>query len=135
VFPLKYYPSKSHIRAYLTKCGRKFLSIIDVHLYKYKGKAFYIKKERVIKILIKSRVVVNAPYFREENLNYSRPSIKDKGPRGPLILVDDKEEGPAKDNGIDPLEVKGDDLLIYSPTIPRFSLGNSRWGKHLILFC
>ena len=134
VFPLKYHLSKSHIRAYLTKYGQKFLSIIDVHLCEYKGKAFYIEKERVVEILIKSQVMVNAPYFQEENPNYSRLSIKDKGPQGPPILVDNKEEGPAKDNRIDLLEVKGDDLLIYSLIVPRFSLGNNRWGKHLILF-
>jgi hypothetical protein len=44
VFPLKYHPSKRYIRAHLTKCGRKFLSMMDVYLYEYEGKAFYIKK-------------------------------------------------------------------------------------------
>ena len=53
---------------------------MDIHLYEYKGKVFYIEKKQVIEILIKSQVVVNTPYFREENLNYSRLSIKDKGP-------------------------------------------------------
>jgi hypothetical protein len=85
VFPLKYYPSKKHIRTYFTKCNRKFLFIIDVYLYKYKGKAFYIKKEQVVKMFIKSRVVIDAAYFREDNPNYTKPSIKesDKG----LLLI------------------------------------------------
>jgi hypothetical protein len=26
-------------------------------------------------------------------------------------------------------------LLIYSLTVYGFSLGNSKWGEHLILFC
>ena len=116
---------------------------MNVYLCEYEGKAFYIEKERVIKISIKSRVVVDAPYFREENPNYSRPSIKEfnKGSPGPptswFDLDEISEEGwsPAKDDGIDPSEVKGDDLLIYSLTVPRFSLGNSRWGKHSIHFC
>jgi hypothetical protein len=82
VFPLKYHPGKKHIRAYLTKCGRKFLSIIDVHLCEYKGKAFYIEKERVVEIFIKSRIVVDAAYFREENPNYTRPSIKESNKDG-----------------------------------------------------
>jgi hypothetical protein len=32
----------------------------------------------------------------------------------------------AEGSGIDLLEVKGDDLLICSLTLPRFSLGNNR---------
>ncbi|KAH6690197.1 hypothetical protein BKA61DRAFT_447557, partial [Leptodontidium sp. MPI-SDFR-AT-0119] len=76
VFPLKYYPYKWQVKAYLTKYGRKFLSIIDVYFYEYKGKGFYIKKDRVIKIPIESQVVVDAAYFREENPNYTRLSIK-----------------------------------------------------------
>ena len=77
LFPLKYYPGKEQIRAYLFEHGRKFLSIIDIHLCKYKGKAFYIEKGRVIEIFIENRVVVDAAYFREENPNYTRPSIKE----------------------------------------------------------
>ena len=77
MFPLKYHPSERYIRAYLTEYSRKFLSIIDVYLYEYEDKAFYIKKGQVVEISIKSRVVVDAPYFREENSNYSRPSIKE----------------------------------------------------------
>jgi hypothetical protein len=44
VFPLIYYPSEKQVRAYLSKYSRKFLSIIDIYLYEYKGKVFYIKK-------------------------------------------------------------------------------------------
>jgi hypothetical protein len=82
VFPLKYHLNEKHIRAYLTEYSRKFLSMMDVHLCEYEGIAFYIKKGRVVEIFIKSRVVVDAPYFREENPNYSRPSIKESN-RGP----------------------------------------------------
>ena len=143
VFPLEYHPSEKHMRAHLTECGRKFLSMMDVHLCEYEGKAFYIKKGQVVEISIKSRVVVDAPYFREENPNYSRPSIKEsnRGPQGPppsyfdLDGISEDGASPAQDNGMDPSEVKGDDLLICSPTVPGFSLGNSRWGKHSILFC
>ncbi|KAH8772429.1 hypothetical protein F5882DRAFT_505893 [Hyaloscypha sp. PMI_1271] len=130
------YAIEKFLRAHLSKYGRKFLSIIDIHLCEYKGKAFYIEKGQVIETFIKSRVVVDVAYFREENPNYTRPSIKESNRRalpGWVILDLDKdnEEGPspAKGNGIDPLEVKGDDLLICSPTVPRFSLGNSRWAE------
>jgi hypothetical protein len=141
VFPLKYHPGEKQMKAHLSEYGQKFLSMMDIHLCEYKGKAFYIKKGRIVETFIKSRVVVDAAYFREENPNYSRPSIKEsnKGPRGPppwdLDEIDEEGPSPAKRDGIDPSEVKGDDLLICSPTVPGFSLGDSRWGEHLILFC
>ena len=52
-----------------------------------------------------------------------------------LDEVAGKESSSTKDKGIDPSEVKGDDLLICSPTVPTFSLSDRRWGKHLVLFC
>jgi hypothetical protein len=137
LFPLKYHPGGEHMRAQLSEHGRKFLSMIDIHLCKYEGKAFYIEKGRVIEIFIKSRVVVDAAYFQEENPNYTRPAIKESN-RGPLPLsswtfigLDDsneinKELSPVKDNGMDPLEVEGDDLLVCSLIVPGFSLGMSR---------
>ena len=85
LFPLKYHPGEKHMRAHLSEYGRKFLSMIDIHLCKYEGKAFYIEKGRVVEIFIKSRVVVDAAYFREENPNYTRPSIKESN-RGPPPL-------------------------------------------------
>jgi hypothetical protein len=146
LFPLKYHPGEKHMRAHLSEHGRKFLSMMEIHLCEYEGKAFYIEKGRVVEIFIKSRVVVDAAYFREENPNYTRPSIKESNRAPPppsgwtvINLVDfdeiDEEFSLVKDNGTDPLEVEGDDLLICSPTLPGFSLGNSRWGEHLILFC
>jgi phage FluMu protein Com len=40
----------------------------------------------MVEIFIKSRVVVNAAYFREENPNYTRPSIKESNKGLPLLL-------------------------------------------------
>jgi hypothetical protein len=44
----------------------------------------------------------------------------------------EKALSSAKSNGIDLLKVKRDNLLICNPTVPRFSLGNKRWGEHII---
>ena len=133
---LKYYPGEKHVRAKLSEYSRKFLSMMNIHPCEYEGKAFYIEKGQVVEIFIKSRVVVNAAYFREENPNYTRPNIKEsnRGLPPPLsswtfIVLDEiDEEGvsPAKSNGIDLSEVKGDNLLICSLTVPGFGSGNSR---------
>ena len=140
VFPLKFHPSEERVRAHLITSGRKFLSMMGVRLYEYKGKAFYIEKGQVVEMFVKSRVVVDAAYFREENPNYARPSIEgsNKGSNWIYIDLDEVDQelsSSTKANGIDPSEVKGDDLVICSPTIPGFSLDNNRWGECWVLSC
>ncbi|KAH8586089.1 P-loop containing nucleoside triphosphate hydrolase protein, partial [Bisporella sp. PMI_857] len=134
IFPLSYHPGEKSVRAHFTECGQKFLSIMNIHLGEYKGRAFYIEKERVVEIFIKSRVVVDAAYFREKNPNYTRPSIKESDEDSGWIIINfdeasNKSSSSAKANGIDPSEVKGDDLLICSPTVPGFSLSNRKWAE------
>lgn len=114
--------------------------MMGVRLYEYKGKAFYIEKGQVVEMFVKSRVVVDAAYFREENPNYARPSIEgsNKGSNWIYIDLDEVDQelsSSTKANGIDPSEVKGDDLVVCSPTIPGFSLDNNRWGECWVLSC
>ncbi|CZT41144.1 uncharacterized protein RSE6_00844 [Rhynchosporium secalis] len=110
--------SEERMRADLTISGRKFLTMMGVHFYEYEGKAFYIEKGQIIELFIKSQVVVDAAYFREENPNYARPSIKnsDKGSAASwdLIGLDITKEvsASAKDSAIDPSEVPLDVLYI-----------------------
>ena len=138
VFPLSYHQKEEETRAYLDKCGRKFLSLTSVHHCQYQGMAFYMKKNHPVKLFVNSRIMVDAAYFREANPNYARASIEESDSEssslpGWTILGsdDDSEESPdaVKSNGMEPLDVKGDDILICSPTVLGFSLGNKLWGE------
>jgi hypothetical protein len=77
VFPLQYHQSEKDTKAYLEKCGRKFLSLMNVHHCQYQGMAFYMKRKRPVKVFVNSKIMVYAGYFREANPNYTRPSIND----------------------------------------------------------
>ena len=77
--------------------------MIDIHLYGYEGKVFYIEKEQVVEIFIKSRVVVNAACFREENPNYTRPSIKESRQRC-VTLTYSLAKAPVLDVGLRSLQ-------------------------------
>jgi hypothetical protein len=138
VFPLSYHQKEEETRAYLDKCGRKFLSLTSVHHCQYQGMAFYMKKNHPVKLFVNSRIMVDAAYFREANPNYARASIEESDSEssslpGWTILGsdDDSEESPnaVKSNGMEPSDVKGDDILICSPTVLGFSLGNKLWGE------
>jgi hypothetical protein len=77
-------------------------------------------------------------YFRKENLNYTKPTIKKFNKSLLLLLLSvtiinlndfnetNKELSLVKDNKIDLLKVKEDNLLVYSLIILRFSLGISK---------
>lgn len=141
VFPLLYHQKEKETRAYLSKCGRKFLKLIDVHHCQYQGIAFYMKKNRPVKLFVNSRIMVDAAYFREANPNYAKASINESekersSGNGWIILggEDDSEKSSdsVKSKGIEPSEVKGDDLLICSPTVLGFSLGIKMWAEFAV---
>jgi hypothetical protein len=138
VFPLSYHQKEEEARAYLDKCGRKFLSLMKVHHCQYRGMAFIVKKNRPTKIFVNSRIVIDAAYFREANPNYARLSINESKPNSSLnkgwILFDEDDDPETSSdsvmsNGMEPSRVKGDDLLICSPTVLGFSLGVKLWRK------
>ena len=141
VFPLIYHQKEKETRAYLDKCGRKFLKLMKVRHCQYQGMAFYMKKNRPVKLFVNSRIMVDAAYFREANPNYARASINESEKESSLgngwfIFGDEGDAEKASDsvktNGLEPSEVEGDDLLICSPTVLGFSLGIKLWGEYLI---
>ncbi|OWP06252.1 hypothetical protein B2J93_2490 [Marssonina coronariae] len=140
VFPLPYHQKEKETRAYLEECGRKFLSLMSVHHCHYQGIAFYMKKNHPVKLLVNSRIMVDAIYFREANLNYARASIDEPDKESSslsgwtILGSDDSEKSPdaVKKTGMEPSDVKGDDLLICSPTLLGFSLGNKLWAEFAI---
>jgi hypothetical protein len=103
-----------------------------------------MKKKAPVKVVVDRRIMVDAAYFREANPNYARPSINDPDRAGPpappgvtwVVFGPEDTRNRSSDsvrsNGMDPSEVKGDDLLICSPTVLGFSLGNKLWGERLL---
>jgi hypothetical protein len=99
-----------------------------------------MKKNHPVKLLVNSRIMVDAIYFREANPNYARASIDELDKESSslsgwtILGSDDSEKSPdaVKKTGMEPSDVKGDDLLICSPTLLGFSLGNKLWGERPI---
>ncbi|KFY96264.1 hypothetical protein V500_02531, partial [Pseudogymnoascus sp. VKM F-4518 (FW-2643)] len=130
-FPLQYHETEESIRETLLKCGRKFCSsLIGTQHRQYKGKAFQMKKNKPVEILVNSRIMVDAASFQEVNPNYTRPSIFKSSDSFDLWAI------AASSNQIDKSVMKSsmdldaltdEDLLICSPTVLGFSLEDKLW--------
>lgn len=116
----------------LIKCGRRFISIIDLYYRYYRGDAFFMQDERPFQILVDCRIIVDITFFYKSNSNYSRPRIIEpvkgsidleyllKGGSNNLIIKPDN----VINTGKEPTELKEDELIIYYPTIKDFSFGD-----------
>ena len=77
VFSLSYHSSSNRIRAELIDCGRRFLSLRDMHHRHYCGNAFFMNKDQTVKVSVDSRVMVDVAFFQEMNPNYTRSKVDD----------------------------------------------------------
>lgn len=76
-FPLAYHLRKSEMRIYLVERDRRFVFLLSVHHLQYYENVFFIKKEKIIKISIKSRIMINVVFFHENNSNYVKSRISE----------------------------------------------------------
>jgi hypothetical protein len=99
-----------------------------------------MKNNKPVRVPINSRVMIDATFFQEINPNSgSRPRVTKpqwvKNSSGEWYISSESLSGlPSlyvKSIGLEPIELKEDELLICCPTIPRFSLGDKLWGEIL----
>ncbi|KAJ2892621.1 hypothetical protein MKZ38_009544 [Zalerion maritima] len=113
VYPLEYQPEKEKITKDLINNGRKIISLMGLHYYQYKGKAFFIDDEgEIVKRYIKDRIMIDAVCFQEQNPGHPFPQARKVKPRNPIT-------GPIGSLGLadlDPSQLEENDFLIYSPT-------------------
>ena len=140
-FPLQYHPDEEGIKAQLTQCGRKFVSMLGAHHRHCQGTAFYMKEGEPVKISVDSRIMLDATFFRKMNPNYARPQPQELVKKrteddGYLGLYSESSKKRAlnqiKDNGIKPTQIEENKLLICCPTIPGFGMGDKLWRTILI---
>lgn len=137
-FPLEYHPAREKVKEHLTTCGQKFVSMMGSHHRYYQGNAFFQEPNGLIRVPVNSRIMIDADLFRKSNPSYPRLFTKkadgvaiDLGLWGTSSTSQSDSER-VKSNGIDPGEMKEEDLLIYSPTLLGFSLGDKFWGEAYI---
>ena len=131
-FPLRFHGHKEAVRKTLTERGRTFVSLKGIHHRQYRGQAFYIDEGRPIKCHVNGRIMVDAESFRQENPNYVIPMERSRS-KGELVLWDSYDwpsaMQPSVDKRVPDEDVQEDDLLIASPTVMGYSLGDQKWRK------
>lgn len=136
-YPLTYHQQFHKLKTRLIECGRKFISLLGVHHRAFEGKAFYVNKERkIVTVSVsKSRIMVDASFFRKRNPNYMRAKVEPTwdlaAVAGLWSIVDDatffEEEAPVQVVSKDPSKLPEQDLLICSPTVGGYSLDLKMW--------
>jgi len=130
-FPLEYHPRRSEMRASLIERGRRFVSLLGVQYLQYHGNAFFMEKGEVVEVPVKSRIMVDAAFFRENNSNYVRPRISGLIERHPLSAgwYNFEPEKLVKSNDAEPSQMNEDALLLCSSTVRGWSFGNKLWRE------
>ncbi|EDN06485.1 predicted protein [Histoplasma mississippiense (nom. inval.)] len=131
-FPLQYHPTREAMEKHLRKCGQRFIKMMASHHCHYQGVAFFEGKDGIRQQTVDGRIMVDASRFRKVNPGY--PKLQDR------IAVIDVWGGTATDDfrervkctGKSPDKLTGDELLVCSPTVLGFSLGNKFWGEFAI---
>lgn len=87
--------------------------------------------------------MIDGAFFRKINPNHSRPQINEpaniKSGTSAIdvdLFSEISSEPPpdqVKSNGMEPTEMKENELLIYCLTVPGFSFGDKLWGEILAL--
>ncbi|KAL9126352.1 MAG: hypothetical protein Q9217_004582 [Psora testacea] len=128
-FPLVCHPRRSEMRAGLVARGRRFITLLGVHHLQYHGNAFYLQKGELVEVPVKSQIMVDAAYFRENNPNYTRPRISGLVEKKSLSdgWFTYEPEQEVKSNGREPSKMTDADLLLCSPTVRGWSFGNKQW--------
>jgi len=90
-----------------------------------------MQKGGLVEVPVKSRIMVDAGFFRENNPNYIRPRIsglvEKKSLNDGWFTFEPEQE--VKSNGREPNKMTADDLLLCSPTVRGWSFGNKLWRE------
>lgn len=140
-FPLEYHPTKEKMEKHLITCGQKFMSMMGSHHCHYRGNAFFQHKKELVRVPVNCRIMIDAGLFRKSNPNY--PRLQTKKPASAALdgfVIDlwadsstnQSDSHRVKSNGMEPSEMKEDDLLLCCPTLLGFSLGDKFWGEAFI---
>ena len=133
-FPLAYHPRRNEMRAGLVARGRRFVTLLGVHHLQYHGNAFYMQKGELVEVPVKSLIMVDAAFFRENNPNYVRPRISGLVEKKSLSdgWFTFEPEQEVKSSGKEPSKMMDADLLLCSPTVRGWSFGNKLWREFLL---
>lgn len=122
------------MKTQLVEYGRKFVSILGAYHRYCRSTAFYIKDREVLRVSVNSRIILNTAFFRKINPSYPRPQpdelARKKADNDNGWFSEPSSErtlDQIKDNGTEPTRLGDNNLLIYYPTVPGFSLGDKVW--------
>ncbi|KAK5083831.1 hypothetical protein LTR05_006337 [Lithohypha guttulata] len=135
IFPLRFHKRSQDITESLAARGRKFMGLLNSHHQYYEGHAFFQQKKDLIRLHVKSRIMIDVKQFRKCNPNY--PKIFTSKVQYVMDFFgevrEERQHTPrVADNGLDLRNMSVDQLLLCSPTLMGFSLNDKFWGEFAV---
>ena len=110
------------------------------HPHQWRNTSFFAdqRKEGAVRVLVNSKIVIDAEQFRKSNPNYPRLFAQSSGTAddkffGLVSATDEADSKRVKSIGVTGDDLCKNDLLICSPTVLAFSLSDKFWGKPLLV--
>ena len=125
-YHLQFHPEADKIRSDLIQNGRVFLSLRGIHYEEYDGQAFRFDDEgKWLIYQIKSKIMIDPAGFYGSNPKYLWKQVNEKRASFGSHHMDKKWQIKYVD--IDPEQLGDDELTLFNPTVPGFSLGEKRF--------
>lgn len=125
-FPIRFHSTPDEITQFLTARGQKFIDLMGTHHQFYDGHTFYQRKEGLVRISVRSKIMIDAERFRKMHPNYPRLLVKKSD-----MFMSSVSEQRVRSHGLDPANLGDSELMICSPTVMGFSLNDKFWGLHI----
>lgn len=130
-FFLEYHSRRSEMRVSLIERDRRFVFLLSVQYLQYHGNAFFMKKRKMIEVPVKSWIMIDAAFFRENNLNYVRSRISELIEKHSLSAewYNFESEKLIKSNDVKSSQMNENALLLCSSIVREWSFGNKLWRE------
>ncbi|KAK5099459.1 hypothetical protein LTS08_006041 [Lithohypha guttulata] len=126
-FPIRFHSTPDEITQFLTARGQKFIDLMGTHHQFYDGHTFYQRKEGLVRISVRSKIMIDAERFRKMHPNYPRLLVKKSD-----MFMSSVSEQRVRSHGLDPANLGDSELMICSPTVMGFSLNDKFWGEYAV---
>ncbi|KAJ9656286.1 hypothetical protein H2198_005061 [Neophaeococcomyces mojaviensis] len=130
LYPVHYHCTPNEIMHSFIERGRKFIDLMGSHHRAYDGLAFRRTRDGLVRISLRSNIMIDAEQFRKTNPSYARITVK-KTEEGLFSDYTTMQQRVMKCD-MTLANLADDKLVLCPPTVLGFSLNDKFWGEYAV---